>query len=89
MIRFLLCTSCKRAWTAPAMQPCDLCGNEPVSISPWAGERRVWLDVKIPDWRRAQIVEVAVYRDRHEQKQSIARAIVAKGNTTARLEVAC
>lgn len=89
LIAFLLCPPCKRAWTAARVEPCDLCGDEPISISPFAGERRVWLDARIGKDRAPGIFETAYYRDRLEQKQILARAIVAKGNTTARLEAGC
>lgn len=89
MIRFLLCQPCKRAWTAARVEPCDLCGVEPIAISPFAGERRVWFDVKVTADRRPDIFAAAYYVERADQKRSLARAIVAKGNTTARLVASC
>lgn len=85
-MRFLLCQPCSRAWTAQCVQPCDLCGRDPVSISPFAGERRVWLDASIGKTRAQGIFEAACYRGRDEHKRILARGIVARGNATARLE---
>jgi hypothetical protein len=84
VIAFLLCPTCKRAWTAVRIEPCR-CGSVPDSISPFAGERWAWLDARLPDWRRAAVIDAANFRDRAEQQQSLARGIAAKGNATARL----
>jgi hypothetical protein len=85
LIAFLYCPLCRRAWTAGRVDPCDVCGGDPVSCSPWGGERRVWLDARLDatPGKRAGVVDV-VYRDHRDHRRSLLRGIRAKGNMTTR-----
>lgn len=91
-LRFALCRGCKLAWTAPAIDPCSWCAEVPIDCSPWGSDRRTWLSTRLDTdpaagpVRAHAVTEAARYRDRLEHKRILARGIVARGNTTARLQ---
>lgn len=90
-LRFFLCPSCKDTWTgALGDDRCHFCDDAAVDCSPWSGDGRAWFHARMEnddgDSGRRKYVGVAevVYRSQAEQRRSLYRGIVARGNTSCR-----
>ena len=77
-MKYLLCTTCHRAWLGIVAAGC--CNATPIVCSPWSSDARVWFRARLGTGRRAvEVVEFANYAPRDELRAALWRGVEQRG----------